>query len=87
LTQPVVLKEFDALYGDSYYKLRMRLLSREGRVPILDLRWFNHRQQEWTSRGVSLPVESLDSLMRSLTENIEEIKQLASNKGEANAKE
>jgi hypothetical protein len=73
---PVVLKEYDPIFGDSYYKLRVRLLSRENRHPILDVRWYDHRKKEWTTRGISLPLQSLESLESTLSLFLTESSQL-----------
>lgn len=71
-----VLKEFEPLFGDSYYKLCVRLLSRNGRMPVLDIRWYNHRDKEFTSKGVSFPAESLEKLRRLLLYQLDEVPQL-----------
>ena len=71
----VVLKEFDALYGDSSFKLRVRLLSRNKRMPVLDVRWFDLKEKEFTTRGISFPTARLDNLRLLLTA-IDEVPQL-----------
>jgi hypothetical protein len=76
MSNPVVLKEFEPIFGDSYYKLRVRLLSRNGRMPVLDVRWYDHRAQEFTIRGVSFPVGSLENLKHFLLSNLDEVPQL-----------
>jgi len=76
MDRPVVIKEFDPVFGDSHYKLCVRLLSRHGRFPVLDVRWFNIQEREFTTRGISFPVASLDKLRSLLLLNLDEVPQL-----------
>ena len=65
-----ILHEFNPLYIDSRTALRVRLVSRQQRAPVLDIRWFDIILNKWTHFGVSIPIKSLAKLSIECIQNI-----------------
>lgn len=70
-----VLHEFAPLYKDGSSELKVRLASRDERMPTLEIRWWTE-QKGWSSNGVSIPVKQLENLKLTVIAAIAAAKEL-----------